>query len=190
MFNPMIALDHTVIQVLPIHVQVHPIKVELKESDFFIIKPVHKKQNHMDKQYLFENEILISESGDKSVTLTTHRLRHNSSSTGSGHIVSIMLEKISSIEIHYKSWILILFIGILLACGGLIMGAQNRGDVMILGLGAGGLCILLFFLTRKHIVTIASDGGAKINFQTKGMKRDMLLDFINKIETAKAIRLK
>ena len=144
----------------------------------------------MEKKYLFDGERAISESGDKVVTLTSHRVRYNSSSTGSGHVVSIMLEKISSIEVHYKSWILVLLIGILLVAGGLLMGAQNQGDAMILGIGFGGLCILAYFITRKHVVTIASDGGAKINFQTKGMKSDTLLDFINKIEVAKASRLR
>jgi hypothetical protein len=142
------------------------------------------------EKYIFDEERLITESGDRRVTLTTHRVRYNSSSTGRGHIISIMLEKISSIEIHYKSWILILLIGILLIVGGLIMGVQDKKDIMILGLIVGGFCILIYFLTRKHIVTIASDGGAKINFQTKGIKREALLDFINKIEVAKASRLK
>ena len=142
------------------------------------------------EKYIFEGERLISESDDKSVILTTHRIRYNSSGAGTGHIVSIMLEKISSIEIHYKSWIFILFAGILLAMGGLLVGAQNRGDAMVMGLGAGGLCILIYFFTRRHVVTIASDGGAKINFETKGLKREALLDFINKIEAAKANRLK
>ena len=144
----------------------------------------------MDKKNLFEGETLISESDDNVITLTSHRLRYNSSSAGTGHIVSIMLEKISSIEVHYKSWILVLFFGILLAAGGLFMGAQNRGDIMVAGLATGGICILLYFLTRKHVITISSDGGSKINFQTKGMKRETLLDFINKIEAAKASRLK
>lgn len=75
----------------------------------------------MDKKYLFEGERLISESDDNVVTLTSHRLRYEASSKGSGHVVSIALEKISSIEIHYKSWILILFLGILFAAAGMVM---------------------------------------------------------------------
>src|SRR5690606_29599459 len=106
-------------------------------------------------------------------------------SSGKAHIVSIMLEKVSSIEIHYKSKVLILIFGILLVSAGLIMGANNSGTPMIFGLVLGGLFILIYLLTRKHVVSIASDGGAIIYFQTKGMKREVLLDFINKIEKAK-----
>lgn len=144
----------------------------------------------MDKKYLFQGETLISESDNNEITLTSHRVRYNSSSSGKGDIISIALEKISSIEIHYKSWILILLLGILFAAGGMVMGVNDRGGAMVMGLAVGGVCVLLYFLTRKHVVTISSDGGAKINFETNGMKRDTLLDFINKIETAKANRLK
>jgi len=55
----------------------------------------------MDKKYIFEGETLITETEDNVITLTTHRVRYNSSSSSSAHIISIMLEKISSIEIQY-----------------------------------------------------------------------------------------
>lgn len=144
----------------------------------------------MEQKYLFERERLISQSDNNEITLTSHRIRYNSSSTGRGHVISIALEKISSIEIHYKSWILVLLLGILFVGAGIIIGANNNGEAMILVLILGGVCILLYFLTRKHVVTISSDGGAKINFETKGMKRETLLDFINKIEVAKSNRTK
>ncbi|MBQ21661.1 MAG: hypothetical protein CMD31_12975 [Flavobacteriales bacterium] len=143
----------------------------------------------MDNKYILEGESIITQSNDKTVTVTNKRVRYQASSSGKAHIVSIMLEKISSIEIHYKSKVFILIIGILLAAAGLFMGANNVGSAMILGLVLGGLFILIYLLTRKHVVSIASDGGAIIYFQTKGMKREVLLDFINKIEKAKSEKL-
>lgn len=144
----------------------------------------------MEEKYLFEGESLITQSGDKTISLTSHRIRYNANSTGNAYIVSIMLEKISSIEIRYTSWIIVLVIGVILLAGGILLGSQNNGDAMVVGIVAGLVCILLYFITRKHIVSIASDGGAKINFQTKGLKREAILEFINKIEVAKAKKLK
>ncbi len=62
----------------------------------------------MEHTELLENEQIITESTNNVVTLTTHRVRYNSSSTGQAHIVSIMLEKVSSIEVHYKSFYFLL----------------------------------------------------------------------------------
>lgn len=139
----------------------------------------------MDYKYILEGESIITQSKDRMVTLTNYRIRFQDTSSGRAHIVSIMLEKISSIEIHYKSYIFLLIIGILLAAAGLFMGVNNMGRQMTLGLVLGGLFILVYLRTRKHVVSIASDGGAKINFETKGMRREVLLDFINQIEKAK-----
>lgn len=144
----------------------------------------------MDKNILFTDEQLITESDNKQITLTSHRVRFNSFSWGHAHIVSIMLEKISSIEVHYNSWVIVLFLGILSVLAGLVGGAGNQGQIMVMGLVVGAVLILIYFFTRKHVVTIASDGGAKINFATAGMKRDVIVDFINKIEKAKNERAK
>jgi len=139
----------------------------------------------MEKKHILDGESIITQSNDKTVTLTNYRIRFQSSGSGKAHIVSILLEKISSIEIHYKSKMFLLIIGILLMVSGLFMGANNMGQVMVLGIVLGGLFILFYLLTRKHVVSVASDGGVKINFHTKGMKRETLLDFVNQIEKAK-----
>lgn len=136
----------------------------------------------MEKQEYLPGEELVTESENKLITLTNFRLRFNSSNRGSAYIVSFMLNKISSIEVHYKSLWLLLIIGIVVIAGGLLAGAQNQGDMMIAGLVIGLVLILIYFLSRKHVVTVSSMGGAKINFETKGMKRETLMNFINKIE--------
>lgn len=136
----------------------------------------------MEKQEYLPGEELVTESENKLITLTNFRLRYYSSNRGSAYIVSLMLNKISSIEVHYKSLWFLLIIGIVVIAGGLLAGAQNQGDMMIAGLVIGLVLILIYFLSRKHVVTVSSMGGAKINFETKGMKRETLMNFINKIE--------
>lgn len=141
----------------------------------------------MEQNELFEGEEIITESGDKVVTLTNKRVRYHASSAGQAHIVSIMLDKISSIEVHYSSQWIVLFLSIALMLAGVVTGLSNeRQGQLGMGLAVFGVVLLLIYLfTRKHIVSIASDGGAKINFETKGMKRESVLDFINKVEKAK-----
>src|SRR5687768_9674527 len=104
----------------------------------------------MKKEHLFPNEELITQSDDKLVSLTTKRIRYNSRSWGKSHLISIHLEKISSIEIRYKSWIIILLIGVLLGLAALFVGFRDSSfqDEMVAGLGLSFLCILVYFITR------------------------------------------
>jgi len=141
----------------------------------------------MEQNELIEKEEIISESTDKIVTLTTHRIRYQASSWGQAHIVSIMLKNISSIEVHYESYVTLFSIGVLAVIAGVIMGLNgeqhNLGMYVLI---AGALCIVIYWLTRKHVISIASDGGAKIKFETQGMKTDAVMEFINKVERAKS----
>jgi hypothetical protein len=68
---------------------------------------------------------------------------------------------------------------------GFISGTQNEVEAMI-GLTTAGIALIVFyFLTRKHVVSIISDSGKAFHFDSKGMKRDVLLKFVNQIEDAK-----
>jgi hypothetical protein len=138
---------------------------------------------------LFESERIISQSGDKSITLTNYRIQHFTQSFGKSHYMSIHLQDVSSIEVHYRSFILFLVIGILGTTAAFYFGAMNLGDLFVLSGIIGLLFILIYFLTRKHVVTIASNGGGKVQFFTKGMKKETLFDFIHQIEKAKNMRL-
>lgn len=141
----------------------------------------------METSSLFEGEEILLSSDDKTITLTNKRLRQNESSTGRAHITSIHLEKISSIEIHYKSWVLILILGILLAIGGSLLLTQGESELSTGAYILGGIFVLIYFITRRHLITVASGGGAKINMIAKGMKRENVLDFVNRIENAKSL---
>jgi hypothetical protein len=113
-----------------------------------------------------ENEKLLIESDNKQIRLTTHRLRYYETPTQNANFTSIMLDRISSIELnYYKSSIWLLIIGIITI-------------PIIIGI----ILIILFFTSKRHVVTITPDGGKPIIFQTKGMKRDFLEDFIDKVE--------
>jgi hypothetical protein len=128
---------------------------------------------------------------DFGCTLTTHRVRYSRSGAGKAEMISIMLENISSVQLHYKSWLLGLILGILGMVGGAaisINGKSNGEEKMI---SAGlivsfiGLMLLLLYLTsRKHYITISSKGGSAICFQTKGIMREQVIAFIDKVDEA------
>ena len=139
----------------------------------------------MKEEHLLENEKIITQSGNYVVTLTNKRVRYDDTSAGRSHLVSILLDKVSSIEVHYKSILLLLVLGVIMIIGGVLAGMDKKGDVMTAGVMLGGLLLAIYFFTRKHVVSISSDGGANIHFKTKGMNRESILKFINQIEEAK-----
>lgn len=138
----------------------------------------------METKHLLEQEEILTTSADNLITLTNIRLRYQS---GNDHFISMMLEKICSIEINYKSKFWALLLGIILIILGGGFAATQRYDQAIgfIGVIIGIILIIFYMVTRKHVVQITSGCGTKIIFFTKGMKRESLLDFINKIEAAK-----
>lgn len=115
-----------------------------------------------------DNEILIIESTNKQIRLTSHRLRYYETPKRNSDFTSIMLDKISSIElIYYKSSIWLLIIGI-------------ATIPIIVGL----ILLYMFFTSKRHVISVTPDGGKPIIFETKGMKRDFLDNFIDKVEAA------
>ena len=122
---------------------------------------------------VFENEKLILESDNKQIRLTSHRLRYYENSTRNANFTSIMLDKISSIELtYYKTNIWLLIIGIITI-------------PIVIGL----VLIYMFFTSKRHVISVTPDGGKPIVFETKGMERGFLENFIDKVEIT-AMKLK
>jgi hypothetical protein len=102
----------------------------------------------------------------------------------------MLLDKVSSCETRYLSFPILLVLGIvaMLLGGYTLMGLGGEG-VGAMAIATGLVFIIAYFVTRKHVVSIASDGGARIGFETKGMKREAVVSLINWIEKAKHERM-
>ncbi|MBI1183493.1 hypothetical protein GC194_04445 [bacterium] len=140
----------------------------------------------MSIEYIPGEEI-ITQSENKLITLTNLRLRYHDSSWGRAHVVSMLLSRMASITVAYKSrpaLLLVLVAGIFIAS----YGASEREDfITAAGLLTGMTGLLAYFLTRRHYFTIATMGGDIVRFHTTRMGRKRVIEFINQVERAALI---
>ena len=129
---------------------------------------------------LFPDEILLTESSDGSVTLTTQRIYKEEKQLGSSYSQSIMLEHITSCENSSKSQVWLLVLGLLL----LILGLLAKSPVALVSI----VFIGLYSFTKKSLVIISSPS-TKMELKVNGMKQEQVQSFINKVEHAKHKRL-
>ncbi|MET4072991.1 hypothetical protein [Hymenobacter sp. UYCo722] len=144
------------------------------------------------ENYLLEGEELLQHSPNNVVVLTTHRIRYHAVNSSHAHLVSVMLEKVSSCEVRYQSSPLLLILGVTFGVLGgisLLQSMFGGGEIGAAGLLLGVILLLCYVITRKHIVSIASDGGARIGFETSGMKKESVVSLINNLEKAKHERV-
>jgi hypothetical protein len=151
----------------------------------------------MYEEQLMSAESILTQSDNGHITLTTHRLRYNNEAFSKAKIISIMLENISSIEVNYKSWFLMLVLGVFIGIAGVgmsIVGANEEAyDLQKGGLALfviAAICIVIYLFSKRHVITVASKGGARISFFTKRIGRGSVIEFIDKIEKAQNERFK
>jgi hypothetical protein len=138
----------------------------------------------MEDKYLLNGEQIITQSDENTITLTNLRIRYLDKQFGKAHIISIMLQKISSIEVRYRSNILLLILAVIGFITALFGLANNKSELVFIGLIAGGILVASYFGTRKYALSVTSDGSTKIQFHTKGMKQESVLKFMNQVEQA------
>ncbi|MCQ6961092.1 hypothetical protein [Mucilaginibacter aquariorum] len=125
------------------------------------------------------------------VTLTTHSVRYNNKIWGQSSFISIMLEKISSVQVLSISYPLLWILGALTGVAGLALATTRNGGTLevVISLFIPFFIIVGYFMSRRHVCTITSDGASKIVFRTENMPTEALIDFVNKIEVAKHKRM-
>ena len=131
---------------------------------------------------LLENEVKLDALTD--VQLTNWRILQEYSSVGGSYKNSIFLEKISSVEVHYKSKPLYLILGVIVFIYG-IWAFHEEDGLSVLCLFISASLVVAYFLTRKHVVSITPDGGSRINIVVKGADESHIERFITNIQEAK-----
>ena len=137
---------------------------------------------------LFPDEQLLIKSTDGGVTLTTHRIAYGYKNVGSSYNQSIMLEHITSCENTNKTKIWLLIISGFFFIRGISTITNGGSGESIIIIFIAILFALFYRLTRINLVTIASPS-TKMLINVNGMKRERVLEFINKVEQAKHRRV-
>jgi hypothetical protein len=76
-----------------------------------------------------------------------------------------------------------------LFAGLITLNARFNTDIRNAAFVAGIVFVLLWLNSRKHVVSISSDGGAKLNFFVEGMGDSEVEGFLDNVSSAKAKRI-
>ena len=132
---------------------------------------------------LFDNEAVITEAKDKSVVLTNKRIWKEDSSGGKSFYQSITLPQISSVQCLTEEFIILLIIGVMVAGIAIYLGLSNQLQQAVLAGIVSAIFIVMYFATKGSTVIVASSS-AKLKLSIKGMNKEKVMLFIDKIENA------
>ena len=132
---------------------------------------------------LFDNEIVITEAKDKSLVLTNKRIWNEDTNGGKSFYQSITLPHVSSIQCLTEEFIILLIIGIICGASAIYFGLSNLTPQATASAVVCAIFVILYFATKGSTVIVASSS-AKIKLSIKGMKKDKVMQFIDKIEKA------
>lgn len=130
---------------------------------------------------LLPDEQVVMSSDKDILTLTTKRVRYDSAVFGSSNLISITLDSVASCGLVTKSFPILL----LLAALALIGAFTQRGDAQWMFLVAAAVLAVAYFLTRRTVISIASNGGQAILVPAKGMSRSSIVEFLEAVEREK-----
>lgn len=130
---------------------------------------------------LLPGEKIVTSSDNGILILTTKRVRYDSVVWGKSHLVSITLSSVASCGLATMSFPVLLLLAAIAAGYAIVL----QGDAFALSLGASIVGVVTYFLTRRVVISIASNGGQNIMVPIKGMKREAAVGFIDAVEAEK-----
>lgn len=140
---------------------------------------------------LLQNEIKIGATKDEKIMLTNSRIIQEELKFGSNYHLSIHLEDISSIEMHYKANTKLLIAGIIITLYGLysiLTNPYNKTQGMVITL-IGIILLLIWWFTRRFTVSIRSNGGTGLDCYFEATSTNTIDEFLNLLEQAKLDRV-
>ena len=134
-----------------------------------------------NKIALLPGENVVTSSDNDVLTITSKRVRYDFVVWGRSNLISITLGSVASCGLVTRSFPLLLILAAIAFLGAF----TQRGDALWLLIGAAIVLVVAYFLTRRAVISVASNGGQSILVPTKGMKRDAVVAFIEAVEREK-----
>jgi hypothetical protein len=134
-----------------------------------------------NKLVLIPGEQVILTSDNDVLVLTNKRVRYDSIVWGRSNLIAITLDSVASCGIITKSYPLLLVIAAIAILAGFIQRGDNVWGASLIA----GVLVVVYFLTRKAVLSVASNGGQNISVPTKGMSREAVVKFIEALEREK-----
>lgn len=135
----------------------------------------------MGKMTLLPGEKLIISSDNDILMLTSKRVRYDSTVFGSSQFISITLDSVASCGLITKSFPVLILLAFASLIGAVVGGGNSRGILLLVAVVLG----IAYFVTRRAVISIASNGGDTILAPAKGMGRGSITEFLDSIEKQK-----
>lgn len=130
---------------------------------------------------LLPGEKVVMSSDKDILTLTTKRVRCDSTVLGSSNFISITLDSVASCGLVTKSFPILLLLCAVALIGAFTQSANSQLILFVVAL----VLVASYFFSRHAIITIASNGGQTILVPAKGMSRSSIIDFLEAVEREK-----
>jgi hypothetical protein len=130
---------------------------------------------------LLPGEEFVMSSDNNILVLTTERVRYDSVTFGSSRVVSITLDSVASCGLVTMSHPVLLLLGAVAVVGAFALS----GDAQPLLVAVAIVLVFVYLVTRRAVISIASNGGETITVPAKGMSRSTIVDFLNAVEREK-----
>lgn len=135
---------------------------------------------------LLPDEKVVTTMDGESLVVTTCRVRSYGSTLGRSSMTSLMLEEIASCRVTAMTRPWLLVIAALATLGGLA-STGNSSNVLVIAVLIALVCVVAYFLTRRHFVAISS-AAAAIHVDIGGATASDVRELIDAIELAKDAR--
>ena len=134
-----------------------------------------------NKIALLPGEQVVLSSDNDVLTLTNKRVRYDSVVWGQSNLIGITLDSIASCGLMTKSHPFLLVLAVVTVLAGVNQGSSSMLSLIFVA----AIFVIVYFVTRKAVISVASNGGQKILVPTKGMSREATMKFIEAIEREK-----
>ena len=131
-----------------------------------------------------DNERMVMEAENRSLTVTSHRIRQVSRGGGKVNLVSIMLEAVTSCELTYTTYPALLVLSGICILAGLVTYKSADLATLAIWLLVAGIFAVLYLIFRRQVLRVASPT-AHIDVLLSSISHDAATGVIDTIERAK-----